>query len=184
MTQAIRDQIEQLKAEVQKRYEDGLLAIAKLEEALLGSATIGGPSVRPHLVRTKSRVQTVLDAIRDDYKTIAQLASELRIPAAKIRAVLYSKSVRDTVAKREVDNEKAFKIKGSAPAPAPEKNGSASSATHVFDVLKKHPEGLTRSQVTTELKGAIASAHTVSSALYNLKKSRRIDLSGGRYRVV
>jgi hypothetical protein len=155
-----------------------------VEETLLGSESISNPSGHPQIVRKKSRMQTVLDAIRDDYKTIAQLSDELHIPAAKVRAVLYAKAVKDTVAKRQADNGLAFKIKGGGSTTAPEKNGSASSATHVFDVLKKHPDGLTRSQVGAELKGAIANKHTISSTLYNLKKSRRIDLSGGRYRVV
>jgi hypothetical protein len=47
----------------------------------------------------------------------------------------------------------------------------------------QHPEGMTRSQVIGGRNGTVAKKNTVSSALYNLKKSRRLDLSDGRYRV-
>jgi len=187
VTDAIRDHIQRLRDEVQKRFDDGMQAIDSLEVSLIGPAVAGKSAIRHAVARVaggKSRVQTVVSAIREDYKTIAQLAEELHIPVVKIRAVLYAKSVKETVSKRSVGNVLAFKLKSGGGATHAETNGSASSSDHVLDLLKQHPDGLGRAAIIAGLKGKVASKNTISSALYVLKKEHRINLSGGRYRVV
>jgi hypothetical protein len=186
MTDAIRDHIQRLRDEVQKRFDDGMRAIDSLEVSLVGPTGAGKSHIRAVAVARvaggKSRVQTVLGAIRNDYKTIAQIADELDFPVVKIRAVLYSKSVKDTVSKRQIDNALAFKLKSGGGPTHVETNGNTSSSDHVLDLLKQHPEGLGRAAIIAGLKAKVTSKNTISSALYILKKSHRINLSDGRYR--
>jgi len=186
------DLVTTLRQEIDRKHSEAIQALETIAAYLTSTpdspasavVTVGSPATNSS---NKTRVAKVLAAIARDFKTVDDLATELRLPEASVRAVLYSKFVKTRVSRGKIGKKVAFRSKAATPASS---NGSARSAAGlVKDILAANPAGLTsadvNAKIATELASIGGNSKAVAAALYKLKKSKLATHdTAGVYRLV
>jgi hypothetical protein len=194
--------VKTLRAEIDRKHQEAVKALetlsAYLSDAQLKDALPSDPvarivSAKPEKVRSSprgSKVARVLSAISSEPKTARQVADELGMKIQHVRAVLYSNSVKKHISKKQVGNLITFCQKHHTVSDKSANGEEITTASLVRDVLAKHPNGLTPTEIRAEIADALAKSggteNTVGSALYNMKKKGKLahDVSSGTYRLV
>ena len=180
--------IDALRQQIDTKYQEAIKALDTIKSYLLDvtpSPDLPAPAApptpstpvptaketRPRAAGgKKTRVDIVLDAVSSDYKTVEQISVATKIAEAKVRAVLYSKSVKDKVQHKKIDKKLAFRLKAARTQHA--HNGAVadvSTAALVRNVLAKHPEGLDTRHITQEVEKFGGGKPATTAALYNMK---------------
>jgi hypothetical protein len=206
MRSEIEELIQKLRKAEERQHAANLEAIDTLEKNMLGS---GGPAVNDvpigggeqagerspgehadeataEEVSNVDCVLNVLDA--QEFTPLSDIVEATGLDEAKVRAVLYSRSLRSRIKKRKVNKRFAFRL-----IVAPEltvrkaqklQGKGPSAADRVRAVLGEHPDGLRAAEIR-ELLPDIG-VNTIGATLYNMKKkSKKVihDESAGTYRL-
>ena len=204
MPSEIEELIEKLRKAEERRHVASLQAIDTLEKNMIGSGEPGaedspgagggqteepGPkgNGREGTAGDASNVDRVLDALETQrFKPFDEIVELTELDEARVRAVLYGRSLQSRIQKRRIDKRMAFRM---ATKPPPRKSQKRrgkgpSAADRVRAVLRQHPDGLRAGAIREQLPDI--GANTIGSSLYNMKnKSKKViyDESTETYRL-
>lgn len=175
----LQDQIQEIQTAL-----DGL----DRAEELAGIST--NAHVRPKAARdeNKSNAQILVEAISDNFKTIAELEKELPISRDEIRNALYQKRVQRGIKSRDLGGVKAYRYFSGKR----EEGGQGDPVTlrgAVLDLLKANAgKAIQTSEIASRLEGKVGSAAinfqgSVAATLSTLVRIGKIKKSkaGGYY---
>ena len=117
MSDAIREHIEELYADVQLQYEENIKALKQLEKTLLRSESDRKKAIRRVTAETGaslnvSNVNRVINAIRETPKSVDDLMEETGLSAQQVRGVLYAPKLQHKFVTNKQKGEKTtFKLK-------------------------------------------------------------------------
>jgi hypothetical protein len=197
MSDQIKPLIAKLREELERKYKAQLDAIASLEAHLLGgNETMTIPPPPPPVVTANrkdrgsghgSQVQHVLNAVGDDFKSVAQIAEETGMTLHRVRAVLYSEHVKPKLVRKKDGGLAIFKKRPDAATDT--KAGSSApgetAAAQVQSVLARASKPITFADICQTI-GPSLNRKAAAAAIYYLKKTGKAthNENTGAYQLV